>query len=53
MLGLGTKELIIIAIIFILLFGAKRIPELAKSLADSVRHLRGTFKDIDEDTKKK
>ncbi len=48
MFGLGTRELIIIAVIFILLFGAKKIPELAKSLVDAVRHMRGAFKDGDE-----
>lgn len=58
MFGLGTKELVILAVIFILLFGAKRIPELAKSLVDAIKHLRGAFKDLDEgktdsDTKKK
>ncbi len=51
MLGLGTKELIIIAIIFIFLFGTKKIPELAKSLVDAIKHLRGAFKNIDEDDK--
>jgi len=48
MWGLGTKELIIIAVIFILLFGAKKIPELAKSIVDAVKHMRGAFKDSDE-----
>jgi sec-independent protein translocase protein TatA len=48
MFGLGTKELIVIAVIFILLFGAKKIPELAKSLVDSIRHMRGAFKDVDD-----
>lgn len=46
MLGnIGTKEIIIIAVIFIILFGAKKIPELSKSLVESIRHLRGAFKD--------
>ena len=58
MFGLGTKELIIIAIVLVLLFGAKKIPELAKSIVDSIKHLRSAFKDVDEtqitkDTKKK
>ena len=43
--NIGTKEIIIIAIVFILLFGAKKIPELSKSLVESIRHLRGAFKD--------
>ncbi|MBP6884595.1 MAG: twin-arginine translocase TatA/TatE family subunit [Candidatus Pacebacteria bacterium] len=52
MFGLGTRELIIIAVIGILLFGSKKIPELAKSLVDAFRHLRGAFKS-DDDSKKK
>lgn len=43
--NIGTKEIIIIAVILVILFGAKKIPELAKSLVDSIRHLRGAFKD--------
>lgn len=48
--SIGTKEIIIIAVIFILLFGAKKIPELSKSLVDSIRHLRGAFKDTPADS---
>jgi len=44
MFGLGTKEIIIIAIILVLLFGAKKIPELAKGIAEALRHLTGAFK---------
>lgn len=43
--NIGTKEIIIIAVIFVILFGAKKIPELSKSLVESIRHLRGAFKD--------
>jgi len=52
MFGLGTKEIIVIAIIILLLFGSKKIPELTKSIADAFRHIFGAFKDIDSDTKK-
>jgi sec-independent protein translocase protein TatA len=41
--GLGFKELVILAIILILLFGAKKIPEIAKSIVEAVRHIRGAF----------
>ena len=44
MFGLGTKELIIIAVIAILLFGSKKIPELAKSLVEAIKHITGVFK---------
>lgn len=52
MFGIGTRELIIIAIILVLLFGAERIPKLAKSIVDAIRHLRGAFSDADEVIKK-
>jgi len=48
MFGLGTKELIIIAVIAILLFGSKKIPELAKSLVEAIRHITGAFKGADD-----
>jgi sec-independent protein translocase protein TatA len=47
--NIGTKEIIIIAVVFIILFGAKKIPELSKSLVDSIRHIRGAFKDAPDD----
>ena len=39
--GLGVTELVIIALIVLLLFGAKRIPELMKGIGKGVR----SFKD--------
>ncbi len=49
MFGLGTKEIIIIAVVLVLLFGARKIPELAKSITDAVKHLKGIFRDEDKD----
>jgi sec-independent protein translocase protein TatA len=45
MFGLGGRELIILAGILVLLFGAKKIPELARSIGDAVRHIRNGFSD--------
>lgn len=43
MFGFGTKELVIIVCVIILLFGSSRIPVLAKNLAEAVRQLKGIF----------
>lgn len=48
--NIGTKEIIIIAVVFIILFGSRKIPELSKSLVESIRHLRGAFKDAPAET---
>lgn len=37
MFGLGVGELLIIGAIIVLLFGAKRIPELAKGLGQGLK----------------
>ncbi len=49
--NIGTKEIVIIAVIFIILFGAKKIPELSKSIVESIKHLRGAFKDVTPESK--
>ena len=42
--SLGTTELLIIAGIVVLLFGGKKIPELFKGLADSVKEFKKASK---------
>lgn len=42
----GTTEIIIIAIIILVLFGAKRIPELAKGLGQGIQEFRKASSDI-------
>jgi sec-independent protein translocase protein TatA len=50
MFDIGTKEIVIIAVIIVLLFGARKIPELTKGIVEAIRHLRGAFKDEPETT---
>jgi sec-independent protein translocase protein TatA len=38
--GIGTPELLVILVIVLLLFGAKKLPELARSLGTSVKEVR-------------
>ncbi len=44
--GLGTTEIIIIAIFVLVFFGAKRIPELARGLGQGIKEFRQASKDI-------
>lgn len=48
-MNFGMTEILIVAFIIILLFGAKRLPELAKSLGSSVKQFK---KGIDEEENK-
>lgn len=49
MFGLGVQELLLILLALILLFGARKIPELARGLGQSVKELRrGLRGDVDE-----
>ncbi|MBC8011998.1 MAG: twin-arginine translocase TatA/TatE family subunit [Burkholderiales bacterium] len=43
--GLGGPELLIILAVLILLFGAKKLPELAKGLGKSVTEFKKASKD--------
>lgn len=45
MFGLGTREIVILALILVLLFGAKKIPELARGLGEAIRHIKNGFSD--------
>jgi len=51
MFGLGTTEIIIVAGILVLLFGSKKIADLARSVAEAVKILRSSFADDDKDKK--
>jgi len=44
MFGLGTPELLLIVLILVLLFGAKKIPLIARSLGQSVSEFRRGMK---------
>ena len=48
MLGLGPREIIILAAVLVLLFGSKKIPELARGIGEAGRQLRKGFSDEDE-----
>jgi len=46
MFGLGTTELLIIGGIILLIFGARRLPEIGKGLGGAIKEFRKVKKDI-------
>lgn len=51
--GIGPMELIIIFLIVILLFGGKKIPEIAKGLGKGIRDFKTSMNGTDEEEAKK
>lgn len=49
---IGLTELIIVAVVVVLLFGARKMPELGKGLGDAIKSLKSAFRD-EEDKEKK
>ena len=51
-IGLGTPEIVVIAIVIFLLFGATRLPQLAKALGQSKKAFKEGLDDGDKDSRK-
>ncbi len=50
--GLGTTELLLIALLVLLLFGGKKIPELMKGLGKGVKSFKDGMEGMEEELKK-
>ena len=50
--NLGTGEIILIVLVILLLFGAKKIPELAQGLGKGMKEFKKSLKDVEEEIKK-
>ena len=53
MFGVGWQEILLIVLIVLLLFGAKRIPEVMRSIGKGVRELKRGMSGIDSDEPEK
>ncbi|MGD0782621.1 MAG: twin-arginine translocase TatA/TatE family subunit [Candidatus Aminicenantales bacterium] len=51
--SLGPQELLIILLIVIIIFGAKKLPDLGKSLGEGIRNFKGSISGKDKDQEKK
>lgn len=49
--GLGASEVLLIALVVLLFFGGKRIPELMKGLGKGVRSFKEGMKEVEDEIK--
>jgi len=47
--NLGPMEMILVMLVLLLVFGARRLPELGSGLGKGIREFRRSMKDIQED----
>ena len=48
-MNLGAPEIILILLVVVIFFGAKKIPELAQGLGKGIREFRKAAREIEED----
>lgn len=49
MFGMGHWEILIIFVVILLIFGAKRIPEMAQGLGKGIREFRSAMRDVQDE----
>jgi sec-independent protein translocase protein TatA len=52
-LNLGPGEIILIALVVLLVFGGKKIPELMKGLGKGVKSFKDGLKEVDDEVDQK
>ncbi len=51
-MGGRTGELILLLLVFVLLFGAQKLPEIGAALGKAIREFKKSMNDIKDDVKK-
>ncbi len=46
----GPQELLLVLLIVVIIFGARKLPELGKSLGDGIRNFKRSMNTKDEDS---
>ena len=49
--NIGLPELLVVLVIVLLLFGAKRLPEIARGLGKSIQEFKKGVKEVERDVK--
>ncbi len=49
--GLGMGEMVVIFLVVLLLFGAKRLPEIGSSLGKGIREFKSSIREIEKEVK--
>jgi sec-independent protein translocase protein TatA len=49
--NIGATEIILIVLVIIILFGAKKIPELAQGIGKGMKEFKKAVKEVDDDSK--
>jgi len=49
--GIGMWEIILVFLVALLLFGAKRLPEIGSSLGKGIREFKGSLREIEGEFK--
>ncbi len=49
--GIGTMELVIIFLVVLLIFGPKKLPELARGIGKSIKEFKKSANEIEDDIK--
>ena len=44
--GIGIEKILLIGVVCLLLFGAKRLPEIGASLGKGIREFKGSLSDV-------
>ena len=50
--NIGSTEILIIAVIVLILFGGKKLPEMARGLGESLKEFRNAFSSKETGAKK-
>jgi len=49
---IGMPELILILVVFVMLFGAQKLPEMGAAIGKAIREFKKSMRDVEDDIKK-